>query len=54
MGISSQGSVVSAEEKKLGEKIAGNYKRQCAERLAREQAEAEGFDLKSVMSGGKS
>lgn len=55
MGISVDGNPITETEKKMGEKIASNYKRQVAERLAREQAEAEGFELKSMMSGdGKS
>lgn len=52
MGISIDGNPVTEKDKKMGEKIAGNYKRQVAERMAREQAEAEGFELKSMMSGG--
>ena len=37
MGISNDGNtIVTEQEKKFGEKIAGNYKRQVAERMARE------------------
>ena len=36
MGISIDGNPISETEKKMGEKIAMNYKRQVAERMARE------------------
>ena len=36
-----------AELKRDGEKILNNYKKQLAERMAREQAEADGIDVKS-------
>ena len=36
-----------SELKRDGEKILNNYKKQLAERMAREQAEVEGVDIKS-------
>ena len=45
---------IQPEEQKAGEKIANNYKRQVAERMTREHLESEGFDIKTITSGGMS
>jgi hypothetical protein len=51
MKVAVNGVIPNEEEKKAGEKVANNYKRSLAEKLARENMEADGFDSKSMMSG---
>ena len=53
MGVPSEKNdwSIKTEDKKIGEKIAHNYKRQVAEKMTREHLEQEDLDLKSMLSG---